>query len=136
MYDQGQDRTAPYGRPQAGRVFLHQFKHGSPGRGLVIFAVIAGLLGIAVSVASLTLLLSYRSTAQAQIRQLQQAVANAQAGVQANVSGLSSQAGKVSSLNAALSALAPYTKVCATDLNGPNGPAQFYFLCTDQNPGG
>lgn len=128
MYED-QQRTAP----QAGRVFFHQFKH-STGRGPVIFAAIAGLLGIAVSVASLTFFLSYRSTTGAQIRQLQQAVSNAQAASQGNVSSLNGLSGKVGSINAALSALAPYSKICSTDLTGPNGPEQFYFLCTDQKP--
>jgi hypothetical protein len=130
MYE---DQTRPYS-PQAARVSHHIFRHGSPR--LAIFAAIAGLLALAVSAASITLLLSYRATATAQIRLLQQAVANAQQGNQTNVSGLSSQAAKISAVNAALSALAPYSKICATDLNGPAGPAQFYFLCTDQKPGG
>jgi hypothetical protein len=34
----------------------------------------------------------------------------------------------------AMSALAPFNKVCSTDLTGPQGPAQFYFLCSDQKP--
>ena len=71
MYED-QQRTRPYGN--TGRVFLHQFKHGSPGRGPVIFAALAALVALAVSTASITLLLQYRDTAQAQIGQLQRAV--------------------------------------------------------------
>jgi hypothetical protein len=134
-YYQGQERTTPYGSPATGRVFLHQFKHGSSGR-LTIFAAIAGLLGIAVSAASMALFLTYKSSAETQIRQLQQAVYNAQADNQSNASSLSSQAGKLSSINAALSAIAQFSKVCSQDLTGPNGPAQFFFQCTDTKPGG
>jgi hypothetical protein len=43
--------------------------------------------------------------------------------------------GKVSTIDAGMAALAPYSKICSTDLTGPNGPEQFYFLCTDKNPG-
>src|SRR5580700_7243867 len=107
MYpDQGypdQPRTAP----QTARVAHHIIKHGSPR--LVIFALIAGLLALAVSAASVTLFLSYRSTATAQIHQLQQAVANAQAGNQGNVSSYNSLSGKVSAIGAGMAALAPYS---------------------------
>jgi hypothetical protein len=94
------------------------------------------LLALAVSAASVTLFLSYRSAATAQIHQLQQAVANAQAGNQSNASSYNSLSGKVSTIDAGMAALAPYGKVCSTDLTGPAGPAQFYFLCTDAKPGG
>ncbi len=130
MYE---DQTRPYS-PQTARVAHHIFKHESPR--LVIFAVIAGLLGLALGAASLTFFLSYKSSAQAQINQLQAAVSNAQAGNQGNTSSIDGQAAKISAINAALSALAPYSKICSTDLTGPNGPAQFYFLCSDQKPGG
>jgi len=128
MYE---EQTRPYGQ-QTARVAHHIFKHGSPR--LVIFAAIAGLLALAVSAASVTLFLTYKSSAETQIRQLQQAVANAQADNQSNASSLNSQAGKISSINAALSALAPYSKVCSQDLTGPNGPAQFFFMCSDTKP--
>lgn len=130
MYED--QRTRPYGNPATARVFLHNFRSGS-GR-VVIFAVILGFLGVALGAASLTFFLSYRSTVTAQMQQLQQAVANAQQDSQSNASSLNSQAGKISTINAALSALAPYYKVCSQALVGPNGPAQFYFLCSDQKP--
>ena len=134
MYEQGQDRTAPYGPPQAARVSHHIFRHQS-GQ-LVIFAVILGLLGLALGAASLTFFLSYRSTTTAQIRQLQQAVANAQQSNQGNVSSLNSQASKIRSLNAAMAAIAQFDTVCSTDLTGPNGPAQWDFMCKLHPAGG
>jgi uncharacterized protein HemX len=134
MYDD-QQRTAPHASP-GGRVFLHQFRH-STGRGpLVVFAAIAGLLGIAVGVASLTFFLSYRSTVTAQMRQLQQAVANAQAGNQGNAQQLNGLSNKITGIDAGMAAIAPFSQVCSTDLTGPAGPAQFWFACSDQRPGG
>jgi|SRR5580704_4070677 hypothetical protein len=136
MY-QDQDRTTPYGPAQTARVAHHIFKHGSPR--LVILAVIAGLLGIVVGAASLTLFLTYKSTAETQIRQLQQAVSNAQAGNQSNVSSLKSVSGKISGIDATLNTLAgnvaPFNMTCSQYLTGPNGgPTTFYFACSDTKP--
>jgi hypothetical protein len=117
-------------------VFLHQFKHGSGGRVPVIFAAAVALVGLAVSMASITLLLQYRGTAQAQIAQLQRAVASAQTAAQgrASTSQVDGLAGKVNVISTAVSALAPFGMVCSQDLTGANGPAQFYFPCTDTKP--
>ena len=134
MYED-QQRTRPYGN--TGRVFLHQFKHGSPGRGPVIFAAAVALLGLAVSAASLTLLLSYKSTAQAQVRQLQRAVASAQAASRgsASASQVDGQAAKISRLDTAMAAIAQFSTVCSQYLTGPNGgPTTFYFPCSDTKP--
>jgi len=129
-------RTRPYGSPATARVFLHQLKHGS-GK-LVMLAAIAGLLGLLLGVASLALLVSYRSTATAQMNQMRQELSQeqsnldkAQSGNASSISGLSN---KISAIDAAMSALAPYSKVCSTDLTGPNGPAQFFFMCSDTKP--
>jgi hypothetical protein len=134
MYEDSQERTRPYGNPATARVFLHQLKHGTSGR-LVILAVTVALLSLALGAASLTFFLSYRDAATAQIHQLQQAVSNAQADNASNASSLNGVSGKLNTINAALAAITPYGKVCSTDLTGPNGPAQFFFLCTDQRPG-
>jgi hypothetical protein len=135
MYED-QQQTRPYGN--TGRVFLHQFKHGSGSRGsLAIFAAVAALVGLAVSVASITLLLMYRGTAQAQIAQLQRAVASAQAASRgrASTGQVDALAGKVSTISAALSALAQFNTVCSQYLTGPSGgPTTFYFPCTDAKP--
>lgn len=130
MYED--QRTRPYGSPATARVFLHQLKHGS-GK-LVMLAAIAGLLGLLLGVASLALLVSYRSTATAQMNQVRQELTQAQSSLykaQSDYSGLSN---KISAIDAAMSALAPYSKVCSTDLTGPNGPAQFFFMCRDTKP--
>jgi len=136
MYED-QQRTRPYGSP-GGRVFLHQFKHGSGGRGsLSVFAAAVALVGLAVSVASITLLLQYRGSAQAQIAQLQRQVSSAQAASRgkASASQVDGLAGKISTISAALGALAPYSQVCSQYLTGPSGgPTTFYFPCTDTKP--
>jgi hypothetical protein len=66
-----------------------------------------------------------------QIAQLRQTLARAQSGNAKTISGL---AGQVSGIGSTLNAMAPYSKICSTDLTGPNGPAEFFFLCTDQKP--
>jgi hypothetical protein len=135
MYEDRQG-TRPYASP-GGRVFLHQFRHGSGRGSLAIFAAVVGLVGLAVSVASITLLLQYRGTAQAQIAQLQREVSSAQAASKgrASVSQVDALAGKVSAASAVLGALAPYGQVCSQYLTGPSGgPTTFYLPCTDQKP--
>lgn len=53
----------------------------------------------------------------------------------ANASTLNGLSGKVNSIGAGMAALAPYTEVCSTDLNGPDGtPTTFYFMCSGQKP--
>jgi hypothetical protein len=77
---------------------------------------------------------SARQTAvrqSAQIAQLRTELGKAQSRVAGSISGL---AGQVSSMDSTLNALAPYNRVCSTDLTGPNGPAEFFFLCTDTKP--
>src|SRR5260370_41632511 len=71
MYED--QRTRPYGSPATARVFLHNFRSGSSGR-VVIFALIAGLLGLLLGAASLAYLLSYRSTTTAQMQTMRQAL--------------------------------------------------------------
>jgi hypothetical protein len=132
-----EDRTRPYGSQTTGRVFLHQFKHGSGSGRLAIYAVIVGLIGLALGAASLTLFLSYRSAATTQMNQLRQEVAKAQstlakaqAGYGSSLSGLASQ---VSGMDATLNGLAQYGTQCSQALIGPHGPAQYNFPCKQQN---
>jgi len=134
-----EDRTRPYSNQTTGRVFLHQFKHGQGSGRLALFATIAGVLGLALGVISLALFLSYRGSATAQIHQMQRelaktqsTLAKVQSGSANSLTGLASQ---VSGMNATLNGLAQFNSVCSQDLTGPNGPAQFFFACTDKKPG-
>jgi len=127
--------TQPYPPPASLR--LSEPAPAPPRRGVPWLAVVCCL----VSIASLALAAwvwsaqsSVRQTAArqaAQIAQLRQELGKARASDARSLSGL---AGQVSGMDSALNALAPYNRVCSTDLTGPNGPAQFYFLCTDQKP--
>src|SRR5260370_19453723 len=113
------------------------FRPGPPSRKapwLALGAYFAGFLGVALAAVCLALFLSYRSTATTQIRQLQEAAASAQVDNQSNISSLNALSGKVNTIDAGMAALAPYDQVCSQDLTGANGPAQFFFLCTDQKP--
>jgi len=97
-------------------------------------AYITAALGLGIAIAPTELFLSYRETAATQISQLRQALSTAQSAQSKSDSSLSSLSGKVTGIDNALAALAPYSTVCSQDLTGPNGPAAFYFLCTDQKP--
>jgi hypothetical protein len=102
---------------------------------LAVACCVVSIASLALAAAALTFTLQYRSTAQGQIRELQTAVSNAQAGSQANASSLGKQASKLSAINAALAAIAQFDTVCSTDLTGPSGPAQWDFMCK-LHPGG
>ncbi len=132
MY-QDQERTRPYGSPATARVFLHQLKHGSSGR-LVIFAAIVGLLGLALGAASLAFFLSYRSSVTAQMQTIRQELNQAQSSLSSNSSSVNGLSNKISAINAAMAAIAPYNQVCSQALIGQNGPATFYFMCSDLKP--
>src|SRR5437773_10012807 len=97
-------------------------------------AYITAALGLGIAIAVAALFLSYRGTVAAQMSQLRQAPSTAQSAQPKNDSSLSGLAGEVTGIDNALAALAPYSKICSQELTGPNGPAAFYFLCTDQKP--
>lgn len=97
-------------------------------------AYITAALGLGIAIAVTALFLSYRETVTTQMSQLRQALSTAQSAQSKSNSGLSGLSGKVTGIDNALAALAPYSTICSQDLTGPNGPAAFYFLCTDQKP--
>jgi type VII secretion effector (TIGR04197 family) len=97
-------------------------------------AYITAALGLDIAIAVTALFLSHRETAATQISHLRQALSTAQSAQPKSDSSLSGLAGKVTGIDNALAALAPYSTVCSQDLTGPNGPAAFYFPCTDQKP--
>ena len=130
-----QERTRPYNGQQTGRVFLHQFKHGGSSGRMVIFALIAGLLGVGVAAVSLALFLSYKGTTTTQIRQLREALASAQQSNQSNASSISGLSGKVSGIDGIVSIFAPYTTACSQALvNQSGGTGLYYYPCSAQRP--
>jgi hypothetical protein len=138
MY-QDQDQTRPYGTPTA-RVFMHNIRHGRQGR-LVIVAAAVALLALALAAASLTFLLSYRSTAGAQISQMQrqlgamsQRLQSAQKAQNAEASSYSGLSGKVDAMSASVGALTQYNITCAQALESQAGPGTYYFPCSATRP--
>jgi hypothetical protein len=97
-------------------------------------AYITAALGLGIAIAVTALFLSYRGTVATQMSQLRQALSTAQSAQSKSESSLSGLSGKITGINNALAALAPYNTVCSQDLTGPSGQAAFYFLCTDQKP--
>jgi hypothetical protein len=57
-----------------------------------------------------------------------------QAARTANASTVSGLAGEVHTMSPVVDGMAAFGMVCSQDLTGANGPAQFYFPCTDQKP--
>lgn len=117
-----------YSRP------VEQEKAGWPRWAVPLTAAIAAVsLGVAIAAAAL--FLSYKSSATAQITQLQQAVSNGQQAAQSNTSGIDRLSGKVSTIGAGMAAIAPFSQVCSTDLTDASGnPAAFYFMCSPTKP--
>jgi hypothetical protein len=109
----------------------------APRRGARWLAVACCLVSIAALVLAAWVWSAQSSARQAaawqaaQIAQLRQELGKARAADARSLSGL---AGQVSGMDSALNAMAPYNRVCSTDLTGPNGPAEFFFACTDQKP--
>jgi hypothetical protein len=97
-------------------------------------AYITAALGLGIAIAVTALFLSYRGMVTTQISQLRHALSTAQSAQSKSDSSLSGLSKKVTGIDNALAALAPYSKICSQALTGPNGPAAFYFLCTDQKP--
>lgn len=114
----------------------HLENHGRLTIGIGIIAAVsfAGMIVLAV------MFFMYKSTATTEIRQLQLTNSTQQAALvqdqSSNANGYNSLSGKLGSMQAALSVLAPYSQICVQDFTGPNGPAQYYIPCTDQKPAG
>jgi hypothetical protein len=127
--------TQPYPPPASLR--LSEPAPAPPRRGFPWLAVACCLVSIASLVLAAWVWSAQSSARQAaarqaaQIAQLRAGLARAQS---RNASGLAGLASQISGMDSALNALAPYNRVCSTDLTGPNGPAEFFFLCTDQKP--
>jgi hypothetical protein len=138
MYQsQDQNGTTPYGPPTA-RVPLHNIRHGRGGR-LVTLAAAAALLSLTLAAAALTMLLLNGGSTATQIRQMQQeltaeqsALSQAQASGNGQYRGLS---GKITSIDTALDYLGQFDQTCTQDFTGPNGPAEYWFLCSSHLPG-
>ena len=132
-----QQRTRQYGPPTA-RVLLHNIRHGQQGR-LVIVAAAAAVLGLAIAAAALTMFLLNQNSTAAQVRQLRQELTAEQSTLsQARASSdgqYHSLSGKITSIDNALNYLGQFNTTCTQDFTGPNGPAEYWFLCSNHLPG-
>jgi len=101
-------------------------------------AYITAALGLGIAIAVTALFLGYKGSVAGQMSQLRQEVAKAQSAAKSanarNAGSINSLSGKVASLGKATSVLSQFGMVCSQDLTGPNGPAQFFFPCSDQRP--
>jgi hypothetical protein len=109
----------------------------APHRKTPALAIGAYLIGIAAlmlaaycawSLASAKATVAHQAT---QLATMHKALTKAQQAA----SKYASLSGRVGTLENGMASLAPFNKTCSTDLTGPNGPAEFFFMCTDQRPG-
>ena len=124
-YEERYEPAAPMVRPVT--------RHRQKVTGAIIVPYIAGVAGITLAAVTMAMFLLFRSTTTAQITELREEVAaaqQAQANTAGAVTGLSNRVkGLTGDLNAVGDLVTPYTTVCSTDLTGPNGPAEYLFLC-------
>ena len=99
-------------------------------------AYIVAALAIGVACACLWLFHSYKVTVAGQMTQLRHAVTAAQTAQSKNTRSINDVSSQVSSAEAQLVLIAPYTMVCQQYLTGPSGgPETFSFPCTDKHVG-
>ncbi len=102
-----------------------------------IGAYVAGVAGLALVCVSLALFLVWHGSVDAQVTQLRNQLATVQAGQGNGTEVVTRLAKKVTTLADGLAGLdwiAAYGDTCSTDLTGPNGPAVYFFPCTEQKP--
>ena len=63
------------------------------------------------------------------------ALATAQAAQTKDAKAVSGLDERMTNVEATLVPLSAYTMICSTDLEGQNGPARFFFACSQQKPG-
>jgi len=99
-------------------------------------AYITAALAVGVACACLWLFHSYKVTVAAQMTQLRHAVTMAQSAQSKNATSINGLAGQISSAQAQLVLISPYTMICQQYLTGPSGgPETFSFPCTDKKVG-
>lgn len=99
-------------------------------RNIVLAALVAAVVTAAIAVALYIAVLAWGDAGAltVQNRHLQRQVTS----LSGQVSSLKSGEATLAHL---LAPILPYAAtVCSQDLTGPSGPAQYYFVCTDQKP--
>lgn len=116
---------------------LHPASSSSPARAgkfsiILLITVFAALAAAAVALYIAVQAMGTVDTLTAQNRQLRNQMASLKFSEHNDYATVN---GKVITLGRALAPILPYTvNVCSQDLTGPNGPAQFWFLCSNQRP--
>jgi hypothetical protein len=102
---------------------------------LALGAYGAGLLGIVLAAVTLALFMTYKGQTQTQLGQVRHELATTQSNLaKAQASNDTKYTKLFSSVSGIGNAIAPYNMTCSTDLQGQNGPAQYYFACSDVKP--
>jgi uncharacterized protein HemX len=114
--------------------------HIVPDRGHVDWrlagAYIVAALAIGIACASLWLLRSNKLDFQAQMTQMHHTLTTAQTAQTKNARNIADMSGRLSSAEAQLVLVSPYSMVCQQYLTGPSGgPETFSFPCTDKKVG-
>jgi hypothetical protein len=99
-------------------------------------AYIIAAFGLGLALACLWLFHSYKVTVAAQMTQMRHTVTSAQTAQSKTAHSITGLSGRISSAEAALIPLTPYSMVCSQYLTGPSGgPETFTFPCTDKRSG-
>jgi hypothetical protein len=101
----------------------------------LIGAYIIAAFGVGCAVVCLWLLTSFKQVYAAQLAQTNHALATARTAQAKNASNITGLSGRLSSAEAELIVLSPYSMICSTYLTGPSGgPATFWFPCSASKP--
>lgn len=119
-----------YQQPQAMvPVMSHPQKHRD---GRLIGAYIVAGFGLAFGIACLVLMGFARNIYLHQMSQMHRSISQEQT---ERTNGVQNMNGRISKIADVLGPLAQFGIVCSTDLEGPAGPARYYFACTSTRVG-
>ena len=101
----------------------------------LIGAYIIAAFGVGAAVVCVYLLSSFKQVYASQMAKTNHALATAQAAQTKDAKAVSGLDERMTNVEATLVPLSAYTMICSTDLEGQNGPARFFFACSQQKPG-
>jgi hypothetical protein len=127
MYEQPYDQ--PYPPPTVATAVIRDRRHIN---WRLVGAYATAALGVGVAIATLLVLFSYKSAVQTQITQMSRTIQQEHT---ANSNDWASLNSKYSGMVPIINSITAYDSICSQDLEGPNGPARFYFACSSNRPG-
>jgi hypothetical protein len=102
----------------------------------LIGAYIIAAFGVGCAVVCLYMLTSFKQVYATQMTKVNHAVTSVQTAQAKDVRNISDLSGQISTAEAQLVLISPYSMVCQQYLTGPNGgPETFSFPCTDKKVG-